>query len=158
MFISYTHTHNDKQLIKTTREFFAKSSLLWGHYSDIHTSVWERGDIVYRCTTLRSHLCVKGRCVCAVNKRGETETGAEPCQEIFSDCQGAGMLDFMKKIWPETMLCMKAHKKIHVYVLFFTCIWQKLSAVFVTNYKRSGGCKQILSQLYKCWMSLFFSP
>lgn len=47
---------------------------------------------------------MKGRCVCTVNKRGEMETGAEPCQEIFSDCQGATMLDSIKKIWTKTTL------------------------------------------------------
>lgn len=98
------HPNNNKQLIKTTWVFyfvllcfFSKSSQLWGHYSEIHTSIWEKGDIIYRCTALRSHLCVKGRCVCAVNKRGESESAEEPCQEIFPGCQGAVMLDFMNK-------------------------------------------------------------
>lgn len=57
---------------------------------------WEQGDIVYHCTSLRSHLCVKGRCVCIVNKGRELESGAEPCQEILSVCQGAAMLDSIK--------------------------------------------------------------
>lgn len=51
---------------------------------------------------------MKGRCVCTVNKRGEMETGAEPCQEIFSDCQGATVLDSIKKIWTKTTLSTRA--------------------------------------------------
>lgn len=72
-----------------------------GHYSAIHSSIWEQGDIVYSCTTLRSHSFVKGRYVCTVNKRGESESGAESCQEILFGCQGAAMLDFMKEYGQE---------------------------------------------------------
>lgn len=104
----HTHTQGTQTIISSSLKqpgffisfycfFFPKSSQLWGHYSEIHTSIWEQGDIIYRCTALRSHLCVKGRCVCAVNKRGESESAEEPCQEIFPGCQGAVMLDFMKK-------------------------------------------------------------
>lgn len=87
--------------------------------------MWEQGDIVYRCTTLRSHLCVKGRCVCTVNKRGETESAAEPCQDILSVCQGGCNATLHEKIWTGTTLCMKAQQ----YVCVILC--QKLPEISI---------------------------